>query len=149
MNLYNFINSKDMRNYLQEIQYQFTTSEAAFIVYWCKHATLDKKIEAWNEIIKTMPDCSMERRLNMMQIDSFHAFLKDYIALQKQDIQNFYTDDGYIYRYEYYKTENLERFDGFGMLFSNYASCMDYCREKILADGDVDSIRIFKCLLNL
>ena len=66
MNIYNFINSKDVRKYLQDIDYQFTTPEAAFVVYWCKHATLDKKIEAWQEIIETMPDCSMERRESLM-----------------------------------------------------------------------------------
>lgn len=153
MNIYNFINSKDVRNYLRDIHYQFTTPETAFIVYWCKHATLDKKIEAWQEIIETMPDCSME----VVQIDSFHAFLKDYIALQRQDIQNFYAGNGYIYSYEWHKTENgwygwdwyyddwsSDGWYGkFDLFFPDYISCMENC-TKNLAKTDVDRIRIFK-----
>ena len=140
---------------MQEIQCQFTTPEAAFIVYWCQKVTLDEKFEAWQEIIRTMPDCSMEKRVNMMQIDSFHVFLENYIALQKQDIQNFYAGDGCIYSYECHETENSfydnwnDRWYGkFDLFFSDYASCMDDCRKKILADNNIDRIRVFKCLLN-
>lgn len=144
MDIYNLINSKDVRNYLQDIHYQFTTPEAAFIVYWCKHATLDKKMEAWQEIIKTMPDCSMEKRWNMMHIDSFHAFLEVYITLQKQDIENFCSGDGYIYRYELLDADGWNGDERFDFFFSDYVSCVANCRKEDLAD----KIRIFKCPYN-
>lgn len=143
MAIYDFINSKDVRNYLQEIHYQFATPEAAFIVYWCKKATLDEKIEAWQEIIKTMPGCSMEKRLQMMQIDSFHGFLRDYIALQKRDIQDFLAGDGYVYSW-YDEISEMDN-GGYGdFFFSDYASCLDDCRKNDLGVG----ITICKYMLN-
>lgn len=57
--IYEFINSRDVRKYLLEINYQFTTPEAAFVVYWSKKPVKDK-IRAWEEIIRTMPDCVVQ-----------------------------------------------------------------------------------------
>ena len=41
MDIYRFIDSRDMREHLQKLNYTFTTPEAAFLVYWCKAATLE------------------------------------------------------------------------------------------------------------
>ena len=60
MDIYNFINSKDIQEYLRGINYTFTTPEAAFLVYMCKHVTLEEKFQAWFEIIRTMPDSELE-----------------------------------------------------------------------------------------
>lgn len=41
MNIYQFIDSKDIRNYLQDIKYKFTVPETAFLIYmsrYCKVA---------------------------------------------------------------------------------------------------------------
>ena len=154
-----FINSKDMQNYLREIQYQFTAPKAAFVVYCCEHTTLKEKMEAWQEMIDTMPDQSMEERPNMIRIDSFHSFLKDYIELKKRDIQNFYSDDGFIYAYECHGVVREDdtlihsglNYDGWRsrpeFFFSHYADCVDYCTKEELSDGAIDKVRIFKCPL--
>lgn len=82
MNIYRFIDSRDMRKHLQKLNYSFTAPEAAFLVYWCKDATLEERIAAWREIIDTMPNCAMAERLNLEAIPDFHQFLRDYIDLQ-------------------------------------------------------------------
>ena len=60
MDIYQFIDSKDIRNYLLEIKYEFTVPEVAFLIYMSRRAALNKKFAAWQTIIDTMPDCSME-----------------------------------------------------------------------------------------
>ena len=55
----NFINSKDIRQYLLHIGYSFTTVEAAWIVYKCHTATLRDKYDEWKQIIAEMPDQSV------------------------------------------------------------------------------------------
>lgn len=146
MNFYRFINSKDVREYLQELNYQFTAPEAAFVVYRCSSVTLEEKISAWMEIINTMPNCSMEERLNLIRIDSFHSFLKDYVELLKRSIENFISDDGCIYSYAYQETENnsSEWYGKFETIFSNYEACIDYCRKEVLSEDYIDKIRVFK-----
>ena len=42
MDIYRFIDSRDMREHLQKLNYAFTPPEAAFLVYRCKAATLDE-----------------------------------------------------------------------------------------------------------
>jgi len=69
-----FINSKDIAAHLKEIGYQFNTLEASWLIYQCRTASLPEKIEAWQEVIATMPDCSGERRLNCVAIESWHEF---------------------------------------------------------------------------
>ena len=62
MDLFRFIDSKDIREHLRQIGYSFIAPEAAFLVWQCRSATLKEKITAWREIIETMPDCSLTRR---------------------------------------------------------------------------------------
>ena len=46
-----FINSKDIRDYLRSINYQFTPIEAAWLIYYCRELTLQEKHAAWQELI--------------------------------------------------------------------------------------------------
>ena len=81
MDIYNFINSKDIADYLKSINYNFSIIEAFYIVYQCHNTTLKQKIEAWQEIIKTYPDCSYKRK--RIDIESMHQFLRSYIFLKQ------------------------------------------------------------------
>ena len=83
MDIYRFLDSNDIRAHLQSLRYGFTLPEAAFLVWQCATAPLSEKHAAWRELIKTMPDCRMERRRNMCEIQSMHGFLQEYIELEK------------------------------------------------------------------
>ena len=90
MNIYRFINSKDIRFHLQSLRYDFTLPEAAFLVWQCIDATLEEKHEAWCELIRTMPDCGMQKRRNMSAIKSMHDLLQDYMKLEQKLLREFY-----------------------------------------------------------
>lgn len=62
IDIYRFIDSCDIREYLQKLNHRFTTPEAAFLVYWCKTASLKEKFAAWREIIEAMSNCAMAER---------------------------------------------------------------------------------------
>lgn len=81
MDIYRFIDSKDIRKYLQTIGYNFSTTEAAFLVWQSTKTTLDEKFTAWREIIDTMPDCSIDARRNSDYIESFHTALQNCMKL--------------------------------------------------------------------
>ena len=49
MNIFRFINSKDIREYLRELQHQFTVPEAAFLIYMSRTVPLKEKFDAWQE----------------------------------------------------------------------------------------------------
>ena len=100
MNLYKFINSKDVRKYMEELHYQFSILEAAFVIYHSKQVTLQEKIDAWLELTDTMPDCSITRQRGRFCIESLHEYLKCYIEFQKQSLEAFYDHKSCVYCYE-------------------------------------------------
>lgn len=57
MNYYRFLDSRDIRNHLENMEYPLSTPEAAYLVWQCHNATLEEKFTAWEEIAKIMPDC--------------------------------------------------------------------------------------------
>ena len=72
MNLYRFINSKDVQAHLQSMQYKFDSLEAAWLINQCLDASIQEKHDAWSELIKTMPDCRIKERYNTADHDSLH-----------------------------------------------------------------------------
>ena len=71
MDAYEFINSKDVREYLAGQNYQLTPVQRAFLVWQSKR----QKHAAWNDIINTLPDCDVPERINCkgLGLPSFHA----------------------------------------------------------------------------
>ncbi len=112
MDIYRFINSKDIAEYLKNLNYKFTLPEAAFLVYQSHYRTMKEKCDAWKELIDTMPDCSIEERFNMARIGSFHQFLRDYMDLQDKILQTFYDASGAVYTYELMMTGPRKTWDG-------------------------------------
>ena len=147
-----FINSRDVRKYLLEINYQFTTPEAAFVVYWSKKPVKDK-IRAWEEIIRTMPDCVVQEPEDAarMEIISFHVFLRKYMELLKRDIQNFSSGEGFLYSYKVYLNGKDGVLPGWysqeEMFFTKYHLCVEHCKKHECCKY-IDKIMITKIAVN-
>ena len=151
MNVYRYINSKDVRSYAEEIEYHFSTPEAAFLVYHSDGKTLEERMQAWQEIISTMPDCQIEKRNWLGATDSFLSVLSDYIELQKRKIKSFSVGNGYVYRYSTYERSYnglMDWNDQEDIFFSDYDSCVNYCKKYELAEDEIEKIRIYKGKLN-
>lgn len=100
MNIYEFINSKDIREHCEKIGHTFNSVEAAFLIYQSQNHTLTEKHNAWKELIETMPDMVIEERFNCPHYDSLHDFLRQYMALEdKWLIAFFQTDGNWVYRF--------------------------------------------------
>ena len=102
MNILRFVNSKDIREHLRNIGYEFNSLEAAWLIYQFRDATIDEKHKAWNELIATMPDCPIEKRLNTVAQDSLHAFLRQYMELENKYLNEFY-DEKHADTFDYNK----------------------------------------------
>ena len=125
MDIYKFVVSNSIRNYLKRINYKFSTQEAAFLVWYCETATLEEKFGAWEEIINTMPNCSMQERIDMEAIPDFHKFLIDYIKLQTKLLNKFKTAEKSIYSCEMYQ----RKYTGIHYehkVFNQYDECVAY-----------------------
>lgn len=148
MDIARFINSKDIREHLINIGYKFNSLEAAWLIFQCKSASIEEKHNAWNELIKTMPDCSIPERMNTVPQDSLHAFLKKYMELEDKLVNEFYdnkyTDTYNDYKPYVYKFEYIYK-DGLKYDRETVFSCFDALYESIMEpDEDVVSIRCTK-----
>ena len=82
MDIYRFIDSRDMREHLQKLNYAFTPPEAAFLVYRCKAATLDEMRlqEQQNSIAeKTRRDANIAAAVGAVQRHNTNKTLKKWM----------------------------------------------------------------------
>lgn len=151
-----FVNSKDVRRYLQDTGYEFSTPQAAWLVHECKRLTMEERHKAWREIIRDMPDCAMEERRGIKRIDSFHAFLNDFIAMKERHMSEFMDNTGCIYSFEYCLKDTPPWDDGGRAIddfFSNVQACIEsyqqYLKEYEVDENSIDEILIIKYRLDL
>ena len=148
MDILRFINSKDIRKHLNSVGYRFNSLETAWLIYQCRDASIKEKHKTWNELIETMPDCSIEERLNTIPQDSLHAFLKKYMELEDKLINEFYDekhtdtfddDKPFVYRFKYICK------DGSHYDWDTVFSCFDALYETIMEpEEDIVSIKCTK-----
>ena len=148
MDIYRFLDSKDIRAHLQSLRYDFTLPEAAFLVWQCATAALSEKHDAWREMIRTTPDCRMEPRRNMYEIQSMHGFLQDYIELEEKLLRDFHLESDAVYFYNilrrdedfpdgFTETEKYER------AFPALSDCLAAVEEEICDNGAEDILHIY------
>ena len=140
MNFYRFIDSADVRGYLEEQQYEFSPLEAAFVVWQSRVATLEEKHAAWSEIIETMPDTDIPYEKWKAPRESLHAFLRDYMALEDRLLREFYDPAGFFaynyYEPEYYaKPENCDLLVDHRGIYHTLDACLKDARSALQEQG--------------
>ena len=146
MDITNFINSKDIRDYHREIGYQYNTLEAAWLVSQCQGKTLEQKHEAWKWIMDNMPDQEVENcgRWVHHQGESIHKVLADYMEMQNQFIAEFKDESGgWLYSYKSYYNTSDYKHDSYSYegVFTSWDKCLEYVEEN--EDGeDISFIEI-------
>lgn len=149
MDFLNFVNSNAVRGYLQEICYQPTSLEAAWLVYQCETASLEEKCAAWREIMETLPDCptnSRTRGIKPEHRDSVHTFLQAYIAQQEQLAAAFLqADEPAVYDLQYQFLPKGERFWRQWRMADEDFPTLEACLQAVPRDeGEVRQITVRK-----
>lgn len=94
MDIFRFIDSADIRRYLVKIQYRFSTEEKMLLIWYCKSATLNEKIAAWQEIVGYVPSCPWDDAWDIRER------VAAYIELQEEMLGQFQSADSYVYQYK-------------------------------------------------
>ena len=134
MDFYSFVNSRDIREHLKKIKYQFTAVEAAWIVWKCKHVTFSEKHQAWSEIIGIYPDCEIEKRSNTAYQPSLHTFLKELMDFENRCVVSVKTDEPYtFFSYEFLKSKEDVWDDDYCYPEVNFNTCFESAIETCRA----------------
>ena len=141
MDIYNFINSKDIADYLREIDYKFNTLEAAWLIYQCHRLTMKERHTAWKTLMEEMPDCEVAERMNCLPRSSLFELINEYIAIELKDLEMFKASSertvytwSFLYR-DYYEWEYR---DG---VYSGLNGCWNSIIES-LEDENFELVRI-------
>lgn len=101
MNIYRFIQSKSVQEHLEKINYIFSSLEMAYIIWQCPDATLAERFDAWQEIIDTMPDTPLPDSMELKEMEGVHEFLRQYVKLQQEFLDEFNGEEDGVYFYRY------------------------------------------------
>ena len=105
MNVYQYLNSKDVAEHLEKIGFQFTSLEAARVIENCNHINLKERHDAFRLLMEKMPDeeitlpaeCGREEKRTTL-----HTLLEKYIVAEKELLRSFEKDEkGYLYEFRY------------------------------------------------
>ena len=155
MDFLRFINSRDIRKHLEDIGYELSPLEAAWLIWQCHDATVEERHAAWNELIETMPDCPVRHgrssRGDTYRLDypSLHQLLRDFMRIEDRAIRDFreqtVSPNGkpYIIRIKYSTREDRRYSDPYyysDTFYSSYQNALAAVKDY----DDVDEIILEK-----
>lgn len=112
MNIYEFVNSRDIREYWQKIGFMPNAPESAWLIYQSNNHTIEEKHTAWEWIIKNMPDCEVSGKNIETPQKSLHAFLRRYMEIEDSLISDFFTAEASaVYTYRALWKSDFEKYD--------------------------------------
>ena len=123
MDIYEFINSIDRQKHLQEINYNVSPLESAYIVWQSKRLTIEEKHKAYREIINNTPNYDIYlRKWDNIQV-KLSDFLSEYIRTENELIHSFHDNKNSVYSYEINKYIQ-------GALYPNEEMCISALEQK-------------------
>ena len=134
MDIYSFVNSKDIREHLRKMDYRFDSLETAWLIYQCRHISYEEQKVAWTELIHTMPDCEVPKRSNCRGWNSIHAMLQEYMDTYDKIIAEFYNDDPeekYVYMYSYLYKRDKRWTEEFDTIYGSLEECLKAYKEDV------------------
>ncbi len=135
MDIFKFVDSRDIREHLRSIDYQFSTPEAAFLVWYSRKATLKEKTDAWLEIADIMPNCSMLRNHGILDIPDFHAFLRKTVDDIEEGIVKFEIPSAHSYFFDI-RWPGQSPASNMRGPFRSYDACIDTAVDELLENED-------------
>ena len=106
-NIYQYINSKTVADYLKKKKYKFSTLEALWIVYFSFKLNLIEKNKVYIKIMEEYPNC--EYKKGDLIIKDVFAEVKKYIKKIEKGIDEFKKNKkDEVFTYEYYYGEDID-----------------------------------------
>ena len=134
--IFEFLDSRSIKEHLQRINYELTTPVAAFIVNCSHKATLQQKLEGWQKIVDNMPNCTISRRNDTVNIPDFHAFLRNVIRQEQRKLAHFKRTDGQsLYFFEDYSWDRRDQDRCLYGPYSSYQKCFDAIWKELGGDS--------------
>ncbi|MCR5066982.1 MAG: hypothetical protein K6A14_02845 [Erysipelotrichaceae bacterium] len=147
INALDYLNSRSIRNYWEEIGYQPSPVETAWLIWQSEHHTIAQKHEAWQMLIDEAADCDIViNQPNCESPNRLHAFLQDYMAAEDAIIRRFFTDELAFYQTVSYTDDDWHDLTQYNSMYNS----VDTLPEDIIrwSGGSAVSLRVTKWILD-
>ena len=125
MDIYSYLNSPDVAEHCRKLNHPFNALESAFIVNDCRSINIEEKHRLYSEIIKTMPDVTIQKHLSDDDNDpSFFNHLRKEIEREKSLLLRFMNgENNAVYTFSFYdpNDEDHTRDD---VIYSSYKNAI-------------------------
>ena len=147
MSIYDFINSPDIREHLEQIGYKPSPSEMAFLICQSNNHTLLQKHSAFWTLIDNTDDCPIPAGLHGKGQESLHEFLVLRQQLEIHLSSDFYKEEpDAVYSYRMYLEDDGDReWHSTGPLFRTFEEAHEHAQsEKIpLSPNFVEFVKTY------
>lgn len=105
MDIYSYLNSKDVADYCRSINHQFNALESVFIIFHCRRISVETKHRLYRKIMREMPDMKLSKhqrlrwREHLLFSESLFDALHEFISDQEQMLHTLKTDSQAVYSY--------------------------------------------------
>ena len=133
MNIYEFINSKAIREHCQKIRHNFSDLEKAYLINQSRNHTIEEKCTAWQELLDTTKDYKLPSKEDTSYENLyFHELLSTLINYNKSASEKFYKkDENAVYQYSLYWDKGLKAEDEIHSDFDKcYGEALDFYGEE-------------------
>ena len=138
MDIYKYLNSRDVRKHLQDIKYEFTPNQALYVILDSRNSSIQERHEALKGLAETYPDYIIEKRRSDIKPQPLKQFAESYINLEKKALDKlFKKEDGCVY------TSRFLYDDGFGSWsdpYSDFDRAFEEYYDEILPQDNKEFI---------
>lgn len=132
MDIYSYINSRDIAEYCKKLNHQFNSIETAYLIHDNKSLSIEEKHTLYNEIMKTMPDTELpENKCHNFRTRSFFDNLRDYINAEQmimEELKKHNNDTVYIWNLRF--MPDYEKYDS-PVIYSSFDNARDALVQEI------------------
>lgn len=124
MDIYSFVNSKSIRDYLRDINYNFNSKEAAWLIYQCNSLSMKEKYEAWEQLMQEMTDFDLGSRFDYIPGSSLFELIRSYISITTNQYDTFSKkNENAIYQYRFYCTDDCDWCEDYEGIYASLEDC--------------------------
>ena len=129
----NFINSRDIRNHLREIDYRFSVPEYAYLIWQSRNHSVEQRHKEWKQLINSTETC-MIKTSKWKEDWDLHKTIHKYMDVENQLIARIMaTEDGAFYQGEFLEDNGWNGGDCFFTAYDKaYSYAMEYANEMPL-----------------
>lgn len=143
MDFIRYISSKDVRQYLYDIDYKLSADQIIFIVLSCSFISIDEKLKALNDFRQTSDDVPLTSITDECFSETIGLTSHEFIRRYKSDVETMSefmkaNTCGYFYQVSLQYEDNLET-ELIGC-FKSYKTCFEalseYSKENVMKPGE-------------